>query len=146
METAHFPLTELGEKDAVAPVGRPDKLSCTVPENPLEPTLTAVYVVLPPCKIVPVLGRPLTAKLGDWANAFVTARSIQVNAAMIDVILNLSDIACLQIMSCRFDSHARRSIGEYIELYNWKRPHSNLADQTPDEAYFATLPAIKSAA
>ncbi|MDR6504245.1 transposase InsO family protein [Burkholderia ambifaria] len=43
-------------------------------------------------------------------------------------------------------SHARRSIGEYIEMYNRKRPHSSLADQTPDEAYFATLPAIKSAA
>ena len=43
-------------------------------------------------------------------------------------------------------SHARRSIGAYIELYNRKRPHSSLADQTPDEAYFATLPAIKSAA
>jgi putative transposase len=43
-------------------------------------------------------------------------------------------------------SHVRRSIGEYIELYNRKRPHSSLVDQTPDEAYFATLPAIKSAA
>ncbi|NPT38493.1 IS3 family transposase [Paraburkholderia xenovorans] len=43
-------------------------------------------------------------------------------------------------------SHARRSIGQYIELYNRKRPHSSLADRTPDEAYFATLPAIKSAA
>ncbi|MGK8198476.1 IS3 family transposase [Burkholderia cepacia] len=43
-------------------------------------------------------------------------------------------------------SHARRSIGEYIDLYNRKRPHSSLKDQTPDEAYFATLPAIKSAA
>jgi putative transposase len=43
-------------------------------------------------------------------------------------------------------SHARRSIGEYIELYNRKRPHSSLADRSPDEAYFATLPAIKSAA
>ncbi|WP_425127333.1 IS3 family transposase [Burkholderia gladioli] len=43
-------------------------------------------------------------------------------------------------------SHARRSISEYIELYNRKRPHSSLADRTPDEAYFATLPAIKSAA
>ncbi|ARK43641.1 Putative transposase [Burkholderia pseudomallei] len=43
-------------------------------------------------------------------------------------------------------SHARRSIGQYISLYNRKRPHSSLADQTPDEAYFATLPAIKSAA
>jgi putative transposase len=43
-------------------------------------------------------------------------------------------------------SHARRSIGDYINLYNQKRPHSSLADRTPDEAYFATLPAIKSAA
>ena len=43
-------------------------------------------------------------------------------------------------------SDARRSIGDYIELYNRKRPHSSLADKTPDEAYFATLPAIKSAA
>ncbi|WP_411376550.1 IS3 family transposase [Burkholderia pseudomallei] len=43
-------------------------------------------------------------------------------------------------------SHARHSIGEYISLYNRKRPHSSLTDQTPDEAYFATLPAIKSAA
>jgi putative transposase len=43
-------------------------------------------------------------------------------------------------------SHARRSIGDYLNLYNQKRPHSSLSDQTPNEAYFATLPAIKSAA
>lgn len=43
-------------------------------------------------------------------------------------------------------SHARRSTGDYIELYNRKRPHSSLADQTPDEAYLATLPAIRLAA
>ncbi len=43
-------------------------------------------------------------------------------------------------------SQARRSIGDYITLYNQRRPHSKLDDQTPDEAYFATLPAIKSAA
>jgi putative transposase len=43
-------------------------------------------------------------------------------------------------------SHARCSIGDYLNLYNQKRPHSSLSDQTPDEAYFATLPAIKSAA
>ncbi|WP_370889225.1 IS3 family transposase [Caballeronia sp. RCC_10] len=42
--------------------------------------------------------------------------------------------------------HARRSIGSYLNWYNQNRPHSRLADQTPDEAYFATLPAIKSAA
>ncbi|MCA8228143.1 IS3 family transposase [Burkholderia vietnamiensis] len=43
-------------------------------------------------------------------------------------------------------SHARRSISNYLNWYNQNRPHSRLADQTPDEAYFATLPAIKSAA
>ncbi|UIF89353.1 IS3 family transposase (plasmid) [Cupriavidus necator] len=43
-------------------------------------------------------------------------------------------------------SHARRSIADYLTWYNQRRPHSSLADQTPDEAYFATLPAIKSAA
>ncbi|WP_410843012.1 IS3 family transposase [Paraburkholderia sp.] len=43
-------------------------------------------------------------------------------------------------------SHARRSIRDYINLYNQRRPHSSLEDRTPDEAYFATLPAIKSAA
>ncbi|WP_373429603.1 MULTISPECIES: IS3 family transposase [Cupriavidus] len=43
-------------------------------------------------------------------------------------------------------SHARRSIANYLTWYNQRRPHSSLADQTPDEAYFATLPAIKSAA
>lgn len=37
-------------------------------------------------------------------------------------------------------------IGEYIERYNRKRSHSSLADRTPGEAYFAALPAIKSAA
>ncbi|MBN3756031.1 IS3 family transposase [Paraburkholderia sp. Tr-20389] len=42
--------------------------------------------------------------------------------------------------------HARRSIGNYLNWYNQNRPHSRLADQTPDEACFATLPAIKSAA
>jgi putative transposase len=31
-------------------------------------------------------------------------------------------------------------------LYNTKRPHSSLDKKTPDEFYFATLPAIKRAA
>jgi hypothetical protein len=44
------------------------------------------------------------------------------------------------------DVHARRSIGDYLSLYNQKRPHSSLADHTPDEAYFTTLASIKWAA
>lgn len=42
--------------------------------------------------------------------------------------------------------HAPDSIVEYIEPYHRKRPHSIPADQSPEKAYFATLPAIKSAA
>jgi putative transposase len=42
--------------------------------------------------------------------------------------------------------HARRSIDDYINLDNQRRPHSSLEDRTPDEANFATLPAIKLAA
>lgn len=43
-------------------------------------------------------------------------------------------------------SHARRSIAEHIALYHRTRPLSSLAERTPDDAYFVTLPAIKSAA
>ncbi|WP_436408075.1 integrase core domain-containing protein [Burkholderia vietnamiensis] len=42
-------------------------------------------------------------------------------------------------------SHARRSIAEYTDLYNRERPHSSLADWTPDEEYFTMLPALKAA-
>jgi putative transposase len=41
---------------------------------------------------------------------------------------------------------ARQSITDYLSWYNQKRPHSSLSDQTPDEAYFAMLPAIATAA
>jgi putative transposase len=43
-------------------------------------------------------------------------------------------------------SQARQSIADYLTWYNQRRPHSSLADRTPDEAYFAMLPAIKTAA
>ena len=33
-------------------------------------------------------------------------------------------------------SAATAGIGRYFTLYNSRRPHSSLADQTPDEAYF----------
>jgi putative transposase len=35
-------------------------------------------------------------------------------------------------------SDARQSIGRYLDLYNRRRPHSSLDDQTPDQAYFGT--------
>lgn len=43
-------------------------------------------------------------------------------------------------------SQARAQIGEFIEFYNTQRPHSSLGKKTPDEFYFASLPAIQQAA
>jgi putative transposase len=41
---------------------------------------------------------------------------------------------------------AKTGIARYISFYNTVRPHSSLDKKTPDEFYFATLPAIKRAA
>ena len=41
---------------------------------------------------------------------------------------------------------AKTGIARYIDFYNTARPHSSLDKQTPDEFYFATLPAINQAA
>jgi len=43
-------------------------------------------------------------------------------------------------------SDARQRLGRFIEFYNTRRPHSALGAKTPDEFYFATLPAIQQAA
>ena len=43
-------------------------------------------------------------------------------------------------------SHARESLARFIEFYNARRPHSSLDRKTPDEFYYATLPAMKKAA
>jgi putative transposase len=42
-------------------------------------------------------------------------------------------------------AEARASIRRYLEFYNTKRPHSSLDRQTPDQAYFTTLPQIAAA-
>ena len=41
---------------------------------------------------------------------------------------------------------AKTAIARYIDFYNTARPHSSLDKQTPDEFYFAPLPAIQRAA
>ena len=41
---------------------------------------------------------------------------------------------------------AKAGIARYFAFYNAVRPHSSLDTQTPDEYYFATLPAMKQAA
>ena len=43
-------------------------------------------------------------------------------------------------------AQARAGLTRYLDFYNSARPHSSLDTQTPDEFYFATLPAIKQAA
>ena len=43
-------------------------------------------------------------------------------------------------------SAARSDITKYIEEFNTKRPHSSLADATPDEFYYAHLPSMRQAA
>ena len=43
-------------------------------------------------------------------------------------------------------SAARTDIAQYIDSFNVQRPHSSLADATPDEFYFANLPRIAEAA
>ena len=41
---------------------------------------------------------------------------------------------------------AKTGLARYINFYNTERPHSSLDKKTPEEFYFATLPAIKRAA
>ena len=43
-------------------------------------------------------------------------------------------------------SAARAGIARYIAFYNTRRPHSSLDKMTPDEFYFASLPATEQAA
>ena len=43
-------------------------------------------------------------------------------------------------------SAARAGIARYIDFYNTRRPHSSLDKMTPDEFYFASLPATQQAA
>ena len=43
-------------------------------------------------------------------------------------------------------AQAKAGIARYIDFFNTGRPHSSLNAKTPDEFYFATLPAIEQAA
>ena len=42
-------------------------------------------------------------------------------------------------------SEAKASIGQYLEFYNGRRPHSSLDRMTPDQFYFRSLPQPKAA-
>ena len=43
-------------------------------------------------------------------------------------------------------SQTKAGIGRYLDFYNSQRPHTALDKKTPDEFYFASLPAIQKAA
>jgi putative transposase len=43
-------------------------------------------------------------------------------------------------------SAARAGLARYLAFYNARRPHRSLAGSTPDEFYFASLPATRKAA
>jgi putative transposase len=43
-------------------------------------------------------------------------------------------------------SAARAGLARYFDFYNRRRPHSTLDGKTPDEFYFASLPATRKAA
>ena len=45
----------------------------------------------------------------------------------------------VDLMAYETVSEARKSIGEYLELYNGQRPHSSLDRITPDKFYLAAL-------
>lgn len=42
-------------------------------------------------------------------------------------------------------AEARASIGQYLDFYNTRRPHSSLAGRTPDAAYWETIPEVATA-
>ena len=41
---------------------------------------------------------------------------------------------------------ARQQIAEFLQWYNTQQVHSSLQGKTPDEAHWATLPALQKAA
>ncbi|TMQ31467.1 MAG: transposase [Nitrospirae bacterium] len=43
-------------------------------------------------------------------------------------------------------SDARKGLNKYFAFYNQRRPHTALADKTPDEVYFDNLPALSQTA
>jgi putative transposase len=43
-------------------------------------------------------------------------------------------------------AEARRLIGQYLDFFNTKRPHSSLGARTPDHVYFAERPTLTAAA
>jgi putative transposase len=91
----------------------------------------------------------LTAVI-DWATRRVLAHRVAITMQAEHAVAALEEAFAKyglpEIVNTDQGSQARQSIADYLSWYNQRRPHSSLSDQTPDEAYFAMLPAIKMAA
>lgn len=76
--------------------------------------------------------RTLTSIFGHFNQYFDSLKNINTFEVYLHVYESVSD--------------ARQRIGRFIEFYNTRRPHSSLGKKTPDEFYFASLPATQQAA
>jgi hypothetical protein len=72
------PVTDVGEKLAVAPVGNPLALSVTTPVNPFSAAMLAVYVVALPTVTVRVPGLPEIVKSAPGGGAFTSKLTVVV--------------------------------------------------------------------
>jgi len=55
---------------------------------------------------------------------------------MIERLWRSMKYECVYLNAFETGSEAREGIGNWINLYNEKRPHSKLDDKTPHEVYF----------
>jgi len=79
------------------------------------------------------------AAVVDWFSRRVLAWRLSITMEV--------DFCLDEVYLHAYDSvgQARASLGRYLDFYNSKRPHSRLAAQTPDRAYFDQLPLLAAA-
>lgn len=91
----------------------------------------------------------------DWASRRVLARQVSISMdgrghwrdnVFTERFWRSIKYEEIYVHACESVSAARRDIDRYIEFYDARRPHSSLDRSTPDELYFASLPAIDQAA
>lgn len=62
------------------------------------------------------------------------ARWLRMHKEFVDV--GRKRVARLYLNAYETGSEARTGLGNWIDFYNRRRPHSSLADRTPDQAYW----------
>ena len=93
-----------------------------------------------------------TLTMTDIASGWTECVAMRVREQMLiveafDKVVTFLPFAMLGVDSDNDSAFmSQTGIARYIDFYNTARPHSSLDKQTPDEFYFATLPAIKQAA